>query len=89
MVSVHCANLLHILGYTSLTVQLAMSAYKVQKCIILFRYNIITVGVLGLFNIPNIGTQWLSYVLPVGCFAVIPLFMTVKEEYNRRLVDEY
>ena len=63
--------------------------YKVQKCIILFRYNIITVVFLGLFNIPNIGTQWLSYVLPVGCFAVIPLFMTVKEEYNRRLVDEY
>jgi len=52
-------------------------------------YNIITVVFLGLFNIPNIGTQWLSYVLPVGCFAVIPLFMTVKEEYNRRLVDEY
>ena len=53
------------------------------------RYNIITVMFLGLFDIPNIGTQWLSYVLPISCFAVIPLFLLVKEEYNRRSVDEY
>ena len=38
---------------------------------------------LGLFSIPGIGTVWLSYVLPISCFAVIPLFLTVKEEYNR------
>ena len=38
---------------------------------------------LGLFSIPDIGTVWLSYVLPISCFAVIPLFLTVKEEYNR------
>ena len=43
---------------------------------------------LGLFDIPNIGTKWLSYVLPISCFAVIPLFLLVKEEYNRRSVDE-
>ena len=47
------------------------------------RYNIITVMFLGLFSIPGIGTVWLSYVLPISCFAVIPLFLTVKEEYNR------
>merc|ERR1719422_426582 len=51
-------------------------------------YNIITVMFLGLFSIPGIGTVWLSYVLPISCFAVIPLFLTVKEEYNRRSVDE-
>ena len=43
---------------------------------------------LGLFDIPNIGTKWLSYVLPVSCFAVIPIFLTIKEEYNRRNVDD-
>lgn len=51
-------------------------------------YNIISVIFLGLFDIPNIGTKWLSYVLPVSCFMVIPLFMTIKEEYKRRSVDE-
>merc|ERR1711915_129284 len=51
-------------------------------------YNIISVIFLGLFDIPNIGTQWLSYVLPVSCFMVIPLFMTIKEEYKRRTVDD-
>jgi len=51
-------------------------------------YNIITVVFLGLFDIPNIGTKWLNYVLPVSCFAVIPILLTVKEEYNRRTVDD-
>merc|ERR1712088_1081595 len=51
-------------------------------------YNIITVIFLGLFNIPKIGTKWLSYVLPISCFAVIPLFVVIKEEYNRRTVDD-
>ena len=60
-------------------------------CIILwclFRYNIITVLFLALFDIPNIGTQWLSYVLPISCFAVIPLLLVITEEYNRRNVDD-
>ena len=43
---------------------------------------------LGLFDIPNIGTKWLNYVLPVSCFAVIPILLSVKEEYNRRTVDD-
>ena len=43
---------------------------------------------MGLFNIPKIGTKWLSYVLPISCFAVIPLLMVIKEEYNRRSVDD-
>lgn len=51
-------------------------------------YNIISVLFLGLFDIPDIGTKWLSYVLPVSCFMVIPLFMTIKEEYKRRSIDE-
>lgn len=51
-------------------------------------YNIISVIFLGLFSIPNIGTKWLNYVLPISCFMVIPLFMTIKEEYKRRSVDE-
>ena len=50
-------------------------------------YNIITVIFLGIFNIPGIGTAWLSYVLPVSCFIVIPLFLTVREEYRRRDID--
>ena len=54
----------------------------------LLRYNIITVLFLGIFDIPNIGTQWLSYVLPISCFAVIPLLVVIKEEYNRRTVDD-
>ena len=58
------------------------------KNFFIVRYNIITVMFLGLFDIPNIGTKWLSYVLPISCFAVIPLFLLVKEEYNRRSVDE-
>merc|ERR1719419_2174469 len=51
-------------------------------------YNVISVFFLGLFSIPGIGTRWLSYVLPVSCFMVIPLFMAIKEEYKRRTVDE-
>ena len=51
-------------------------------------YNLITVVFLGLFNIPGMGTAWLSYVLPVSCFAVIPVLLTVSEEYNRRQLDE-
>jgi len=51
-------------------------------------YNIISVIFLGLFDIPHIGTKWLSYVLPVSCFMVIPLFLTIKEEYKRRSIDE-
>jgi len=51
-------------------------------------YNIITVLFLGIFDIPNIGTKWLSYVLPISCFAVIPLLVVIKEEYNRRTVDD-
>merc|ERR1719369_2329308 len=51
-------------------------------------YNIISVIFLGLFDIPHIGTQWLSYVLPVSCFMVIPLFLTIKEEYKRRSIDD-
>eukprot|EP00092_Neocalanus_flemingeri_P023173 GFUD01025128.1.p1 GENE.GFUD01025128.1~~GFUD01025128.1.p1 ORF type:complete len:519 (+),score=111.99 GFUD01025128.1:163-1719(+) len=51
-------------------------------------YNIISVLFLGLFSLPNIGTKWLSYVLPISCFMVIPLFMTIKEEYKRRSIDE-
>lgn len=51
-------------------------------------YNIITVFFLGIFNIPGVGTDWLSYVLPISCFSVIPLFLTVKEEYKRRNIDE-
>ena len=54
-----------------------------MRLFLFLRYNIITVMFLGLFSIPGIGTIWLSYVLPVSCFAVIPLFLTVKEEYNR------
>ena len=53
------------------------------RLFLFLRYNIITVMFLGLFSIPGIGTIWLSYVLPVSCFAVIPLFLTIKEEYNR------
>merc|ERR1711970_890666 len=51
-------------------------------------YNIISVIFLGLFDIPHIGTKWLSFVLPVSCFMVIPLFLTIKEEYKRRSIDE-
>jgi len=51
-------------------------------------YNIISVFFLGLFSIPNIGTRWLSYVLPFGCFSVIPLIMMIKEESRRRNVDD-
>ena len=82
------------------------SVISIIRIRFIFRYNIITVVFLGLFNIPNIGTKWLSYVLPVSCFigkkniiscrisiennflAVIPLFLSIKEEYNRRNVDE-
>jgi len=51
-------------------------------------YNIISVIFLGLFDIPHIGTKWLSFVLPVSCFMVIPLFLTIKEEYKRRSIDD-
>jgi len=51
-------------------------------------FNIISVIFLGLFSIPNIGTRWLSYVLPVSCFSVLPLMSLIKEEYKRRNVDE-
>jgi len=51
-------------------------------------YNIISVLFLGLFDIPGIGTQWLNYVLPLSCFFVLPIFLTLKEEYRRRVLDE-
>jgi len=51
-------------------------------------YSIISVIFLGLFSIPNIGTRWLSFALPVSCFSVLPIMTLIKEEYRRRNVDE-
>jgi len=51
-------------------------------------YNIISVFFLGLFDIPGIGSRWLNYVLPLSCFFVLPIFLTLKEEYKRRVLDE-
>ena len=55
---------------------------------LLLRYNLISAVFLGLFSIPGIGTEWLDFVLPASCFAVIPLLLTIREEYKRRQVDE-
>ena len=54
----------------------------------MLRYNLISAVFLGLFSIPGIGTEWLDFVLPASCFAVIPLLVVIKEEYNRRTVDD-
>jgi len=51
-------------------------------------YNIISVIFLGIFSIPGIGNTWLNFVLPLSCFMVLPLFLTVKEEYKRSVLDE-
>jgi len=51
-------------------------------------YNIISVFFLLIFNIPNIGTSWLNYVLPLSCFVVLPLLFFIKEEYKRSGLDE-
>ena len=46
---------------------------------LLLRYNLISAVFLGLFSIPGIGTEWLDFVLPASCFAVIPLLLTIRE----------
>jgi len=50
-------------------------------------FNISTVAFLSLFNIPNIGTSWLDYVLPLSCLIAIPLMVPVKVNYRRMELD--
>jgi len=42
---------------------------------------------LLVFQIPNIGTQWLNYVLAPCVLIPIPLMRLVKEEYRRQNID--
>ena len=50
-------------------------------------FNISTVLFLSLFNIPNIGTSWLDYVLPLSCVLAIPFLLPVKVHYRRMMLD--
>ena len=50
-------------------------------------FNITTVLFLSLFNIPDIGTTWLDYVLPLSCILAIPFLLPVKVHYRRMVLD--
>ena len=50
-------------------------------------FNISTVVFLSLLNIPNIGTLWLDYVLPLACLLAIPFILPVKVHYRRMVLD--
>ncbi len=41
-----------------------------------------------LFLIPNIGRDWLSYILPAAIVIALPLIFAVKERYNRADLDD-
>jgi len=51
-------------------------------------FNILSVLFFLVFQIPGVGTGWLSYMLPVCCLGPVPLLMMLKETYNRLDVDE-
>ena len=53
-----------------------------------FRVNLISMLFFGIFEIPNIGSDWLNYVSPVSFLVAVPMLLAVRESYNRTGVDE-
>ena len=43
---------------------------------------------LFIFLIPDVGTNWLNYVLPVSSFVCLPMMFCVREEYKRGELDK-
>lgn len=51
-------------------------------------FNLFSVVFFLVFQIPNIGTAWLNYVLPASVLVPLPAFLLIQENYNRLRVDE-
>ena len=51
-------------------------------------FNILSALFFGVFQIPNIGTQWLNYVLPCSVLLPLPALLLVKEDYKRSKLDD-
>merc|ERR1711892_5198 len=50
-------------------------------------FSTISMLFLFIFLIPDVGTNWLNYVLPVSSLVCMPLMFMVKEGYNRGKLD--
>ena len=51
-------------------------------------FNILSALFFGVFQIPNIGTRWLNYVLPCSVLLPLPALLMVKEDYKRSKLDD-
>jgi len=50
-------------------------------------FNVLAVGFFLVFQIPNVGTRWLNYILAPSVLLPLPLILTVREQYRRGDLD--
>ena len=43
----------------------------------------------GIFEIPNIGSDWLNFICPASFMVAIPMLFLVRESYNRSRIDDH
>lgn len=51
-------------------------------------YNLVGIMFLLIFFIPNIGFEWINYVLVASTVVALPAIILTRESYNRSSVDE-
>merc|ERR1719342_169067 len=94
-----CISMLFIMGQCLCTIcSPLILEFTVEVCYpvsevvsggwIFIGYGMGSMTFLLIFLIPNIGTTWLNYILPLSCAVCIPLILGVKENYNRLILDD-
>jgi len=51
-------------------------------------FNVLGLGFFLVFQIPNVGTRWLNFVLAPSVLVPLPILLLVAEQYKRAVLDD-